>query len=156
MQTLTNMKKRKGGFTLIELIVVIAILAIIALIAIPKFMGFQENAKEKADISDAKNLHTVVSTLLANQTITAPSITTDYDMVQTANPSDTVVAAIEKGMDSVPKLKSAVNTPSNTAGGDFHVTITSSGAVRVWNQKATSPDAESPTSASGILYPYPG
>ena len=41
--------KNKKGFTLIELIVVIAILGILALIAIPRFAGFTDRAKIRAD-----------------------------------------------------------------------------------------------------------
>jgi prepilin-type N-terminal cleavage/methylation domain-containing protein len=42
-------KKRKGGFTLIELIVVIAILAILAAVAIPRLMDFTKDAEKSAD-----------------------------------------------------------------------------------------------------------
>lgn len=41
--------KSNKGFTLIELIVVLAVLAIIMAIAVPRFLGVQQEAKEKAD-----------------------------------------------------------------------------------------------------------
>ena len=44
-------KKKKKGFTLIELIIVIAIIAILAAMAIPKFGAIRENANVKADIA---------------------------------------------------------------------------------------------------------
>ena len=39
-------KKRKKGFTLIELIVVIAILAILAAVAVPNFIGITNSARD--------------------------------------------------------------------------------------------------------------
>jgi len=59
-------KKKKKGFTLIELIIVIAIIAILAAIALPKFGQIRENGNVKADIATAKNIQTAVSTAIAN------------------------------------------------------------------------------------------
>ncbi|NPE21979.1 prepilin-type N-terminal cleavage/methylation domain-containing protein [Fusibacter sp. A1] len=64
-------KKRKGGFTLIELIVVIAILAILAAIAIPRLGGFTTTAKINADKQTYDVISRAVAIGVANGTITA-------------------------------------------------------------------------------------
>ncbi|OFI07576.1 fimbrial protein precursor [Clostridium acetireducens DSM 10703] len=54
------MKGNKKGFTLIELMVVIAIIIVLAGFLVPKFIGYQEKAKNVKAINTAKQIHTAV------------------------------------------------------------------------------------------------
>lgn len=58
-------KKKKKGFTLVELIIVIAIIAVLAAIAIPKFGQITRDANIKADIATAKNIHGIAAQIVA-------------------------------------------------------------------------------------------
>lgn len=69
---LKNLKNKKKGFTLIELIIVIAIIAILAAIAIPKFGDIRRNAAFKADIANAKTIANAATILLTEDTLTGP------------------------------------------------------------------------------------
>jgi len=115
-------KKKKKGFTLIELIIVIAIIAILAAIALPKFMDVREKSNVKSDISNAKNIHTAVCTLIADGKINAASSTFE---LATTNTNGNATNTVDK-LQSVQKLKSKGNTTKN-----FWVKIDDNGEVQI-------------------------
>lgn len=59
-------KNKKGGFTLIELIIVIAIIAIVASLAIPKFAEIRNNANRNADIANSKQIQSAVALAISS------------------------------------------------------------------------------------------
>lgn len=69
MNNLTK-KRKKKGFTLVELMAVVAIIAILAVVLVPTVTGYIERAKKTAVISQAR---TVVSAVeLYNATASTP------------------------------------------------------------------------------------
>ena len=53
-----KIKKKRRGFTLIEIVIVITIIGIISSVAVTKYSKVQENAKKNADYVTAANLST--------------------------------------------------------------------------------------------------
>jgi len=64
-----NEKKKKKGFTLIELIIVIAIIAILAAIALPKFSAYRQRANYNSDLANGKTIQSAVTSLIAEDKI---------------------------------------------------------------------------------------
>ena len=65
-----NIKKKKKGFTLIELVIVLAVLAIIAMIAIPNFTRVRNKALIDGDKRSAEQIEKITLMAIANGDIT--------------------------------------------------------------------------------------
>lgn len=57
-----NLKKKKKGFTLIELMAVIAIIAILAAVLVPTVTGYIERSKKTAIITQVRNVVSAIET----------------------------------------------------------------------------------------------
>ncbi|MBU3193042.1 prepilin-type N-terminal cleavage/methylation domain-containing protein [Clostridium algidicarnis] len=68
-ELLTKERKKKKGFTLIELIIVLAIVAIIAAIAIPNFTKVRTDSKLKADTQSEETIRRITLTLMAEDKV---------------------------------------------------------------------------------------
>lgn len=111
-------KKKKKGFTLVELIIVIAVIAVLAAVAIPKFGKVKQDANLRADQANAKIIATAVATAVANG-----------DSVTEAGVTD---SEIQKYIDG-----NVVPNPKTTNAGEFLVTYSSNNGVVVTLQPET-------------------
>lgn len=133
---LRNLKKKKKGFTLIELIIVIAIIAVISAIAIPRMLNTRNQANDDADRANAKTIANAAITAIAEGAITpsglSGAILTTGVALPTVEPAteDANMAAIRDRLQGVP----TTHTPAT---GNFVVAIAADGGVTVFNTAAT-------------------
>lgn len=120
-QNVLNKKKKKKGFTLIELIIVIAIIAILAVIAIPRFGQVRRRANINADIANAKMIANAVSIALSNNTLDPTDDATTDTLNLTAS-SDLIVETRNQ-LDAIPTGKQIT--------GDFTIAMDTDGNVTV-------------------------
>ena len=86
-------RSRKGGFTLVELIVVLVILAILAALLIPALTGYIDRAKEKNVIAETRQCVMAAQTLYGESYANvkkngAADILTDADILKLAELTD--------------------------------------------------------------------
>lgn len=57
---MTSLKRKQGGFTIIELLIVIIVIGILATLVITTFSGIQRNARNRTREADTNALHSQV------------------------------------------------------------------------------------------------
>ncbi|BCZ45239.1 hypothetical protein psyc5s11_13060 [Clostridium gelidum] len=108
-------KKKKKGFTLVELIIVIAIIAVLAAIAIPKFGQITKKSNITADIATAKNL----------SGIAAQAVAEDQTLLNTNSATTTTKNKITD------KIDGGVMPTSKVTKVEFYVDIAADGDITV-------------------------
>ena len=116
-QKLLQLKKKKKGFTLIELIVVIAIIAILAAILLPRYFGFTDQARQSAAVSDAKSIRSIAETYYASYGVW-PDVTVTGTATPTIGTTSTATSVLAPN-NSAP---SGTQTNSPTFNGQIKVT----------------------------------
>ncbi|WP_275297850.1 type II secretion system protein [Clostridium sp. YIM B02551] len=117
-------KRKKKGFTLIELIIVLAIMAILAAIAIPGFNAIRQNSRIKADKQSCEAIKKAVQTLVVDGTLThtgTVTLTTEADVALVSGTIDSTDITALRG------VLADVKAPADTtiSGNKFTVQITS-------------------------------
>lgn len=119
MENSLKKRKKRMGFTLIELIIVLAVMGIIALIAIPSLMGTKENFRIKADKKSCETIKRAVDILIADETIPEDAqgdIIAEYSKVKVAADDVNKTPAKEIGWNITNSLTiTETDTNKNTA-----------------------------------------
>lgn len=119
-----NVKRKKKGFTLIELIIVLAIMAILAAIAIPGFNSIRESSRKKADQQSCETIKRAVMILVADGTVKS---TGEFTLTNGSS-IDYGTGFTEAGeKDAINGALSEVNEPSASDGDEYTVNVTSAG-----------------------------
>ena len=134
-------KKRKRGFTLIELVIVLAVLAIIALIAIPNFTKVRNDSLQKADARTGEQIEKITLMAIANQDIIVPTSGTISVNVGEKGKIDKESASMfpsNTEKESYKKMIQEVKKPQVNGKTEYTVIVDDKGSVNVTYSDGTS------------------
>lgn len=133
-------RSKKGGFTLVELIVVLVILAILAALLIPALTGYIDKAKEKSITAETRQVVMAAQTLydeaygkLASDATTMPSFSATADIK-----FEDVATLAEVDKDAIKKITVTKNKISEVIYSRNKLTCTYKDKAYTTEQKAYS------------------
>jgi len=140
----TKLHTRRGGFTLIELMIVVAIIGILAAIAIPNFLRFQLKAKSSEGKTNLAAIRTSEESYFAEYGVYVSSLPSPPDIANNSKTTFTHATA-GKGFDQLgwePEGQVYFNYSASTSGNNFTAAavanIDAAGDPQYWGY-STSP-----------------
>lgn len=102
--------RKKKGFTLIELIVVLVIMVILAAAAIPTILGYVENSRKAAYLSNMRAVYTATQTAITEALANGQTVASVDSNVD----ANTTIKARVKALTGIDVISSTTQTPPTT------------------------------------------
>lgn len=131
-QNLRNIKKKKKGFTLIELMIVLAIIAILAIVLIPKAAIFKNQSKNAGVVTNVNTVRGYLETKISNDGGSASYLSVDElnNAINSSFSDDKLVNPFGKTLDAI-TVEAGSSTSIDEASAKSGITNSSKGKVIV-------------------------